>query len=142
MAENEQNPMDSFKEKLTEAIKGNNKGEDIKDAIMGLLKSYGKSIPDFQLNLAMGSKKEMNAMSEQNHLIVDAFTKKVNHAIKGNNIAEDIKAAVKGLQKAYEAPVPGNEPKKHQTPEQHYQPQYKVNNPTCPIQKGHFYLGK
>ena len=35
MAENEPNPIDSFKEKLTEAIKGNNKGQGIKDAITG-----------------------------------------------------------------------------------------------------------
>ena len=85
-------------------------------------------------------------MSEQNHLIVDAFTKKVNQAIKGDNIAEDIKAAEKGLQKAYEAPgyIPAyiNEPKKYQAPEHQYVPQYKTNHTTYPIQKGHFYFCK
>ena len=77
MAENETNPMDSFKEKLTEAIKGNNKGEGIKDAIMGLLKAYGKSSPEIESKLGnMGPKKELKDMSEQNHLIVTLLPKR------------------------------------------------------------------
>ena len=46
VAENELNSMESFKVKISQAINGNNKGEDIRNAIMDLLRSCGVQIPD------------------------------------------------------------------------------------------------
>ena len=100
MAENKHNPMESFKEKLEEAIKGDNKAEGIKAAIMDLLKAHGAAIPNID-----SIKMTTGTTVKDNDAIVGSFTKKVNEAIKGEHQAQDVIKAVNGMLKAYDIPV-------------------------------------
>ena len=100
MAENKTNPMDSFREKLGEALKGENKAEGIKVALMDLMKAYGVAIPDIEFNHTVKGAAVLN-----NATILESFTKKIHAAIKGEHQAQDIRKAVNELLKAYGIPV-------------------------------------
>jgi hypothetical protein len=75
------------------------------------------------------------------YTIVGSFTKQINEAIKGGNIAQDVKSAVMGLLKAYEIPIPNQEAESYKKPELHKEPdkgsEKKLYYTNPPVQKGH-----
>jgi hypothetical protein len=144
MAENNPNPMESFKEKLTGALQGDNKAEGIMEAVMDLLRAHGAAVPDIALQKVATGKAAVD-----NDAVVGAFTKKIHAAIKGEHQADNIKKAVNELLRAYgisiqkqkpeyyKHPVYPRDPKSPIAPKPNQEPEKKPYYTNPPVQVGY-----
>jgi RecB family endonuclease NucS len=150
MAGKDLKAIESFRGKIAEAVKGENKAEGIKNAIMELLQAQGVSIPNLDSKLDFGPKKEYMKTNKESHTAIKSFTQKIHEAIQGENTAADIKKAVAELQQSYgiehskkeyethKEIVSYKEPETYNEPESYKEPVYRTYATDTPIQKGVF----
>lgn len=150
MAEKNPNPMESFREKLTGALQGDNKAEGIMEAVMDLLRAHGAAVPNITLQKVATGKATVD-----NDAVVGAFTKKIHEAVKGEHKADNVRKAVNELLRAYgiliqnqkpeyyKHPVYPRDPKSYIVPKPNHEPKKKPCYTKPQVQAGYIkHIGK